>query len=123
MYEYTVQRYGRTRARHCSLRVHRTEVPALLPVLLLTSYMYMCVQVNLIILVPSGTRTRVPGTGVVAQAGPPRPSAFTIVLNILVVPALGYSSSGQCLLAHVPVSSAQYNCKPVDLPVRASNTG
>ena len=76
MYEYTVPRYRGTRARHCSLRVHRTEVPALLPVLLLTSYMYMCVQVNLIILVPSGTRTRVPGTGVVAQAGPPRPSAF-----------------------------------------------
>ena len=78
MYEYTVPRYRGTRARHCSLRVHRTEVPALLPVLLPTSYMYMCVQVNLIILVPAGTRTRVPGTstGVVAQAGPPRPSAF-----------------------------------------------
>ena len=49
MYEYTVPRYRGTRARHCSLRVHRTEVPALLPVLLLTSYMYrmyMCVQVT-----------------------------------------------------------------------------
>ena len=62
MYEYTVPRYRGTRARHCSLRVHRTEVPALLPVLLLTSYMYMCVQVNLIILnlVATSTSTALP---------------------------------------------------------------